>query len=378
MKRDYYEILGVARDASLVQIKKAYRSLALKHHPDRVPDGEKKAAEERFKEISEAYGVLSDPQKRRMYDQYGHAGIDQRYSAEDIFRGADFSGFSDLGDVFGQIFGDSLFDLFGGGSGRSRRRRRGRDVKTGVTITLQEAYQGVHKKIHVTRHEMCPACSGRGAKKGTELGTCPTCRGRGQVVMSSGFFHMSQTCPNCGGRGRVVTDPCPECRGQGAVRVNRALDVTIPAGCPDGAHLRLKGEGEEAEGGSGDLYLYVSVKEDDRFRRDGQDLYLDLPVSFVTAALGGEVAVPTLAGEVSMKIPAGTQSGKIFRLRGKGMPDTHGGSVGDLYARVMIQVPSRLHGRKKELLEEFARIEGVRAEHKSGESLADKIKNVFK
>lgn len=375
MKKDYYEILGVEKGADVAAIKKAYRSLALKYHPDRVPEAEKKDAEEKFKEISEAYGVLSDPQKRQMYDQYGHSGIDQRYTAEDIFKGADFSsifGESDLGDILGNMFGDAIF---GGSSGRTNRARRGRDIQYEVEISLEEAFSGIKKKIKVPRHEKCKTCDGNGAKPGSKLKTCATCKGQGQVVMSNGFFRMQQTCSACGGQGQIITDHCPECRGQGVVRVTRNIDVNIPAGVDNDTRLRVKGEGEVGNAGPGDLYLYILVKAHSTYERHGKDLSLELPVSFVKAALGADVSVPTLSGDVSMKIPAGTQSGKVFRLKGKGMPDLHGESAGDLYAKVMLRVPEHLSGEQKKILEEYARVSG---DDVASGSFAEKFKNAFK
>ncbi|HBO97987.1 MAG TPA: molecular chaperone DnaJ [Candidatus Omnitrophica bacterium] len=384
MKKDYYEILGVAKNATAQEIKKAYRSLALKLHPDRVPEAEKKEAEHKFKEMSEAYGVLSDPQKRQMYDQYGHAGIDQQYTSEDIFRGADFSDVFegvDLGNIFGQIFGESdLGDIFGGGGGRGRRSqrsRRGRDIEYEVEIPLEEACRGVSRKITIPRHEHCAACNGSGAKPGSKMQTCGQCGGRGQVVMSSGFFRMQQTCSACGGRGQTITEFCPECQGRGQVRVTRKIDVNIPAGVDNTSRLRVSGQGEVGSAGAGDLYLYIRVLPHDVFERDGNNIHMRLPVSFVKAALGAEVSVPTLNGSVAMKVPAGTQSGKVFRLKGKGMPDVHGGSHGDQYVHVMIHVPERLNAEQKKLLEKFAEISGEDI-GPSGESISEKIKKVFK
>lgn len=382
MKKDYYEILGVDRSATIQQIKKAYRSLALRSHPDRVPDNQKKEAEEKFKEISEAYAVLSDPQKRKMYDQYGHSGIDQQYTAEDIFRGADFSsifGDSGLGDIFSQFFGDAIFDNFGGGmgGGRRARSRRGRDIQYEVSITLEEAYKGLEKKIQVPRNENCGTCQGSGAKPGTQPKTCRSCGGQGQVFISSGFFRMGQPCAACGGRGKTIDHYCPTCNGRGTVKVTRNIDVKIPPGVDNDSQLRVRGEGEPGTAGPGDLYISIAVKQHPVFERHGRDIHMSLPVSFVKAALGGEVSVPTLSDHVAMKIPSGTPSGKVFRLRGRGMADVHGGPTGDQYAHVMIEVPTHLTSEQRRLLEEYARLTGEDTA-KIGESITDKIKNVFK
>ncbi len=380
MKKDYYEILGVPKTATLQDIKKAYRSLALSHHPDRVPEDKKKEAEEKFKEISEAYGVLSDPQKRAMYDQYGHAGIDQRYTAEDIFRGADFSSVFEgagLGDIFSRFFGEGGFDIFAGSpAAGGRRARRGRDIHYEMDLTLEEAYSGIKKEIRVPRNDLCDVCHGSGAKPGSKSKTCPTCKGQGQIVMSSGFFRMAQTCHQCGGEGKIITEYCPKCGGKGSVRVVRTIEVDIPAGVDNDSQLRLRTEGEAGTAGRGDLYVSLRIRPHAIFQRNGSDLHMQLPVSFVKAALGAEVSVPTLSGPVSMKIPAGTQSGRIFRLRNKGMPDLNGTSHGDQYVRVMLQVPTRLSEEQRRLLEEYARVSGEETGNSS--SFADKIKNVFK
>lgn len=384
MKKDYYEILGLKKDATVQQIKKAYRSKALQFHPDRVPENEKAQAEERFKEISEAYGVLSDVKKRQLYDQYGHAGIDQNYTAEDIFRGADFG---DLGDIFSQFFnggggasGDSIFEsIFGGGGGgrRTRRAQVGRDIQYEIEVTLNDAYTGIDRDIQVPRNEYCTKCDGTGAKHGSKMKTCSTCNGNGQVIMSAGFFRMQQPCSACGGKGQQITEYCPTCNGKGAVRVTRKVNVSIPKGVDNSSRLRVKGQGEVGKDGPGDLYLYIKVKEHDLFKRDNTDIYLELGISFVIAALGGDVSAATLSGNMSMKIPAGTQSGKVFRLKGKGMPDVHTGVYGDQYIKVMIQVPTKLSAEQRKLLEEFAHISGENTDSKDN-SFTDKIKKVFK
>lgn len=376
MKKDYYEILGVPKESTLQQIKKKYRSLALKYHPDRVEDGKKDEAEEKFKAISEAYGVLSDPKKRELYDQYGHAGIDQNYSSEDIFRGADFG---DLGDIFSQFFGGGgggFGDMFGGGGQRGRSFDRGSDIQYEVNVTLAEAYKGVKKNIKVPRHEHCDPCKGTGAKNGTSLKTCSTCNGAGQVVVASGFFRMQQACTQCRGRGQMITENCSECQGMGKKRVTRKIDINIPAGVDNSSRLRVQGEGEAGRDGKGDLFLYIHVEDHDTFQRDRNDIYMELPVSFVKAALGAEVSVPTLDGKMKMKIPAGTQSGKVFRLKGKGMPDLRGGYHGDQYAKVMLQVPDKLTVDQRKILEQFADMSGE--EVFKGKSIKDKIKKVFK
>ena len=381
MKKDYYEILGVPKDAAIAQIKKAYRSLALRNHPDRVPEQQKKEAEEKFKEISEAYAVLSDPQKRKMYDQYGHAGIDQQYTSEDIFRGADFGsifGDSGLGDVFSQFFGDTIFDAFGGGGGARRTRsRRGRDIQYEVEISLEEAFHGVEKKIKVPRNEHCTSCQGSGAKPGTQPKTCRTCNGQGQVFVSSGFFRLGQPCSACSGQGKIIEEFCPTCSGRGVVKVTRNIDVKIPPGVDSESRLRVKGEGEVGSAGAGDLYISIAVSRHEVFERNGNDLHMQLPVSFVKAALGGDVSVDTMTEKVTMKIPSGTPSGKVFRLRGKGMPDVHSGSAGDQYVHVTIDVPVRLNSEQRRLLGEYAKASGEDLD-KTGETFTDKIKNVFK
>ncbi len=381
MKKDYYEVLGVPKEATVLQIKKAYRSMALKYHPDRVADDKKAESSERFKEISEAYGVLSDVKKKSMYDQYGHAGIDQNYTADDIFRGADFSsvfGESGLGDIFNQFFGGGGggFDIFGGGR-TSSRARRGRDIQYEVDVTLREAYAGISKKIKIPRNEHCTECDGSGAKSANAMKKCDTCGGRGQVVMSSGFFSMQQTCSACNGQGQIITEHCPKCRGKGINRVTRTIDVNIPPGVDNSSRLRVSGEGEVGKAGPGDLYLYIHVLPHDIFQRDDNDLYMQLPLSFVTAALGGEISVPTIDGSVEMKIPAGTQSGKVFRLKGKGMPSLRGGYKGEQYVKVMLHVPKKLTSEQKELLEQFAKISGEKVSL-SGGSIKEKLKKVFR
>jgi len=383
-KRDYYEILGIAKSASVDEIKRAYRSLALKHHPDRVSSEQKKEAEERFKEISEAYAILSDPEKRKLYDAYGHAGIDSRFSQQDIFRGADFSSiFGDSG--FGSIFDDLLsgfgFDVFGGGpsgvrSGR-RRARRGGDVQAEVTLTLEEVLKGVEKSVTFTRHETCSTCKGEGAKPGTKKIICPACSGQGQVYNSlGGFIRMAQTCSSCGGEGRIIAHPCPACSGQGLVRTRKNLTVKIPAGIKEDAYLRIRQEGHKAGGGSGDLYVIVHIRKHPLFRREANNLIHEKTISLTTAVLGADIEVPTLDGKVKMSIPAGTQPATVFRLKQKGLPDLHSQRRGDEFIKVHVEIPKKLSSRERALFEELAKLRGENPS--AGGSFTDKIKKAFK
>lgn len=384
-KRDYYEILGVKKSASLDEIRKAYREMALRFHPDRVPHEQKKEAEEKFKEVSEAYAVLSDAQKRALYDQYGHSGIDQKYAYEDIFKGADFSSvFRDMGDfgfgggVFDEIFSDLGFDILGGRrrSGSGSRPRRGRDLQIAVNITLEEAQKGAERTVTVPRYEVCPACSGSGAKPGTKKSTCPQCKGSGRTVVSSGFFQLAQACQRCGGEGAIIQTPCAECRGEGRVKETKKLKVTIPAGVDTGSHLRMRGEGEAGSAGRGDLYVIIEVSPHPVFQRHDNDIITEVTVSLSRAVLGGEIGVPTLDGKVSMRIPPGTQSGKIFRLRGKGIPDVHGRGEGDELVRVDVEIPVKLTSEQRRIIEEFAKASGEKVD--SRENFTDKIKKAFK
>jgi molecular chaperone DnaJ len=350
-KRDYYEILGVNKDADKREIKKAYRKLALKYHPDKNPS---KDAEEKFKEISEAYAVLSDDEKRQMYDQYGHAGIDQQYSSEDIFRNADF------GDIFGGMggFQDIFNQFFGGGFSRGRRRRRGADLRYDTEISLEEAYNGVDKEIRIPRTETCDVCGGSGAKPGTEPETCSQCAGKGQVRQSRrtafGMFTQVTPCPQCQGQGVIIKKKCKKCNGSGQVQVTRDISIHIPAGVTDGSQLRLAGEGESGPGGTGDLYIVIHVKPHSIFKRRGSDLYIVETISFSEAALGTKRDVETLNGEsVTMRIPEGTQHGTILRLKNKGMPLMRLSGYGDLYVEVHVETPTKLSRKAKKLLKEL-------------------------
>ena len=350
-KRDYYEVLGVKRDAAEADIKKAYRRLAMKHHPDR--NTEDKDAEARFKEAKEAYEVLSDEKKRAAYDQFGHAGVDAHAAGA---RGPGGAGF-DPNDVFGDIFGDVFGDIFSGGRGGRGGQRvyRGADLRYGLELTLEQAVAGDTVTIHVPTLVSCETCHGSGAKPGSRPETCGTCGGRGQVRMQQGFFTVQQTCPRCRGKGTLISDPCGTCHGQGRVEEEKTLSVKVPAGVDNGDRIRLSGEGEAGPnaGPAGDLYVEISVQPHPIFQRDGADLACEVPVSFAIAALGGELEVPTLSGRVSLKIPAETQTGKVFRLRGKGVKPVRGGSVGDLLCRIEVETPVHLTREQKELLKKF-------------------------
>lgn len=347
-KRDYYTVLNVARDASEADIKKAYRRLAMKLHPDRNPDD--KQAEEQFKEAKEAYEVLTDPAKRAAYDQYGHEGLDAQ-------RGAGGGPGFNPGEAFGDIFGDVFGDIFGArraGGGRSQVFR-GADLRYELELSLSQAVFGASIEIEVPRLAECETCSGSGAAKGSNPITCDTCHGSGQVRVSQGFFQLQQTCPRCRGSGRIVKNPCDTCLGQGRVRRTKKLAVKIPPGVDSGDRIRLAGEGEAGRNGgpAGDLYVEVHVRQHEIFEREGEHLSCEVPVSFVTAALGGTVIVPTLDGQVSLKIPPETQSGRVFRLRDKGVKPVRGGMRGDLFCRVVVETPVKLSSEQKELLRKF-------------------------
>lgn len=346
-KADYYQTLDVARGASADDIKKAYRKLAMKHHPDRNPGD--KAAEEKFKEIQEAYAVLSDEKRRAAYDQFGHDAVGQGAGG-----GAGFGGFSDIfgSDFFNNIFGAERGN---GGGGRANHPQQGSDLGYNLELNLEQAVFGDQVEIKIPSLATCETCKGSGAKKGSSPITCRTCDGHGQVRMQQGFFSIQQTCPNCHGEGRIVTDPCTDCRGQGRIRQFKTLSVKIPAGIDDGARIRLSGEGEAGLHGGppGDLYVQIHIRPHAIFTRQHNDLICEVPITFTTATLGGEIDVPTLDGHARLKIPTETQTGKMFRLRGKGVKSLRGSSAGDLLCRIVIETPVKLSAKQKELLQEF-------------------------
>lgn len=374
-KRDYYEVLGVSRDASEADIKKAYRKLAMKYHPDKNPGD--KEAEARFKEVGEAYAVLSDAQKREAYNNFGHAGVGA--GAEGMGGMGGFGGPGGMGDIFSDIFED----FFGGaaGPGRARTRAsRGADLRYDLEIDFSQAFFGDELNLKVPRYETCTACSGSGAKAGTGLKTCPTCRGSGQVRFQQGFFTVARTCTECQGAGQIVAEPCPECHGAGKLHARKTLHVKIPAGVETGNRLRLSGEGEAGERGGppGDLYVVISVRPHERFTREGRNLHVEMPIAFTQAALGAQVEVPTMTEPVLLKIPPGTQNGRKFRLKGKGFHDLsgHGHGTGDEIVTVHVKVPHRLSPRQRELLEAFAKESGE--DVGAGDSgILDKVKGLF-
>ncbi|TCP15498.1 molecular chaperone DnaJ [Crenobacter luteus] len=371
-KRDYYEVLGLAKNASEDEIKKTYRKLAMKYHPDRNPDSHE--AEEKFKEVKEAYEMLSDPEKRAAYDQFGHAGVDPQAG---MGGGGGFGGF---GDAFADIFGDIFGGRAGGGGGRSNVYR-GADLQYNLEISLEDAAKGCERQLEFQVMEECDTCHGSGAKPGTQPKTCSTCGGHGQVRLSQGFFSIQQTCPTCHGSGKQITDPCGACHGGGRVRKSRKLNVKIPAGIDDGMKIRNAGQGEPGVNGgpAGDLYVQIHLKPHPVFRRDGMNLHCEMPISFATAALGGEVDIPTLEGMARLKIPAETQTGRVLRLRGKGVKSVRGADYGDLMCHVVVETPVNLTERQKELLREFESVaEGDTVTHNPrAKSFMDKLREFF-
>ncbi|HWQ03702.1 MAG TPA: molecular chaperone DnaJ [Candidatus Nitrosotenuis sp.] len=374
-KRDYYEVLNLGRNATPEEIKSAYRKAALKWHPDRNPDN-KTEAEERFREATEAYSVLSDAQKRAMYDRYGHEGL----SSAGYSPGIDQSIFDQFSDIFGDFFG--FEDLFGAPRGGRRRHRakRGNDLRYDMTLSFEEAAQGVRTKIKIPRLEVCEKCNGSGARPGTSPSACQNCHGRGQVHYQQGFFTISRTCPNCSGIGQIISDPCPQCKGDGRVERERILDLRIPPGVDSGTRIRYTGEGEPGANGGppGDLYVVLDVKEHPFFERRNSDLYCTIPINFAQAALGAEIKVPTLSGEEELRIPEGTQTGSTFRLKGKGLPDPNGGGKGDLYVLIRVVTPSKLSREQKKLFQQLAEtLEEENRPARRDSSFFSKVKDIF-
>ncbi len=373
-QRDYYEVLGVTRTAAADEIKSAYRKAALKWHPDRDPEN-KSEAEVKFRECTEAYSVLSDAQKRQVYDTYGHAGLSGMGGGQ----GFDNTVFQDFHDIFGDFFG--FEDLFGGGGRRGRSRtQRGSDLRYDMSLTFDEAAAGVTTKIKLPRQEYCQECKGTGAKKGTGVQTCEACKGRGQLAYQQGFFTITRTCATCQGAGQIVRERCPECRGQGRLEREKTIELRIPPGVDTGTRLRVAGEGEPGPNGgpAGDLYVVLEVKEHPFFERRGADLYCTIPLSIAQATLGTELQLPGLNGEEKLKIPEGTQSGAVFRLKGRGLADPRGGGKGDLYYHVRVLTPTKLTREQRKLIEQLGamlKVENKPADRNS--SIFDKVKDIF-
>jgi molecular chaperone DnaJ len=378
-KRDYYDILGVPRNADEDDIKKAYRKLAMKHHPDRNQGDKAKASEEKFKEAKEAYEMLTDPQKRAAYDQYGHAGVDPNMGAG---RGAGPEGFGGFAEAFGDIFGDIFGGAAGGRRAGGQQVYRGNDLSYAMEITLEEAARGKDTQIRIPSWESCETCKGSGAKPGTSPKTCNTCNGSGTVHMRQGFFSIQQTCPHCHGSGKIIPEPCTTCNGAGKIKKQKTLEVKIPAGINEGMRIRSAGNGEPGTNGgpSGDLYIEIRVKPHDIFERDGDDLHCTVPVGLTTVTLGGTIDVPTLGGNAEIELPEGTQHGKTFRLRGKGIKGIRSSYPGDLYAHISVETPVKLTEHQRKLLKELD--ESLRKggdRHSPNEkSWADRVKDLFK
>lgn len=368
-KRDCYEVLGVSRSATEKEVKKAYKRLAMKYHPDRTKGDTE--LEEKFKEVKEAYEILNDPNKKAAYDQYGHEGVNQQG------QGGGFGGGGFGGGGFDDIFGD----IFGGGRGGAQRAQQGADLRYNMELTLEEAVNGISKEIEIPSQVHCEQCNGSGAKKGTDSKTCGTCHGQGQVQMRQGFFAVNQTCPTCRGKGKVITDPCNKCHGDGHYASSKKLNVKIPPGVDTGDRIRLSGEGEAGDHGApaGDLYVQMNVREHEVFERDGNNLYCEVPISFTEAALGGEIEVPTLDGRVKLKISAETQTGRMYRMRNKGVKSVRSHSVGDLMCKVIVETPVKLSAKQRELLKEFeATCSSSPKKHKpKSDGFLNNLKNFF-
>lgn len=370
LKRDYYQILGVSRNATQQEIKSAYRKLAVKYHPDRNPGDP--TAEEKFKEAAEAYAVLGDPEKRAQYDRFGHAGV-----GGGGFEGFDADIFADFTDILGDFFG---FDLFGSSRRRRGRPHRGTDLRYDLTIDFEDAVFGTKAKLRIPRTQPCDHCQGTGADPAHGTAVCHACGGHGQVRFQQGFFVISRECTTCGGSGRIVKEPCPQCKGQGRVQKERVLEIKVPAGVETGTRLRLPGEGDAGfQGGPpGDLYVVIQVKDHPFFRRQGDDLYCEVPISFPQAALGCEIKVPTLEGDQRLRIPPGTQSGTVFRLRGKGVVNLNGMGRGDQLVKVVIRTPKKLSRKARELLEQLAEELGSAEQEEPSEGFFDRVRDIFK
>lgn len=379
-KRDYYEVLGLAKGASEDEIKKAYRKLAMKHHPDRNQGDDAKAAEEKFKEVKEAYEILSDEQKRAAYDQYGHAGVDPNAGG---FRGGPGAeGFGGFAEAFGDIFGDIFGGAGGGGRRGGQQVYRGNDLSYAMEITLEEAANGKDTQIRVPSWDNCETCGGTGAKPGTKAKTCGTCGGSGTVHMRQGFFSVQQTCPHCHGTGKIIPEPCTSCNGAGKIKRQKTLEVKIPAGINEGMRIRSAGNGEPGSNGGppGDLYIEIRIKPHDIFERDGDDLHCTIPVPITTAALGGSVEVPTLSSTLEIELPEGTQHGKTFRLRGKGIKGIRSTYPGDLYCHITLETPVKLTEHQRKLLKELDESlrKGGDKHSPNSKSWTDRVKDLFK
>jgi len=381
-KRDYYEILGIPRNTSSEDIKKAYRRLAVKYHPDKNRDNPKEA-EEKFKEVSEAYKILSDTDKKQIYDQYGHAGLQADLGAGGGgFTGSDFDPFTIFNEVFGQRSssggGGGIFDNFFGGRTRVREGQPGSDLQYGLEITFKEAAFGTEKEIQVPRYETCSNCRGSGVKPGSSPQTCPSCGGTGSIAVSQGFFSMSRTCTQCHGRGTITKDPCKECRGSGRVRRTRRVKIKIPAGIDNGSHLRLTDQGEAGlrGGPTGDLYIAIRVRPHPIFKREGDTVICEIPISFTQAALGGEIRVPTLNGRARLKVPPGTQTNKIFRLRKMGIPHLHSSGRGNQWVKVIIETPVSLSAEQKQLLKRLEEVGRGNGQPKARDFF-NKVRQIF-